>query len=45
MALVLGIMAAAGLLSMLVFAPNTAEPATTIQLIPIHQRSDNVEMR
>jgi hypothetical protein len=42
--LLLGIMAAAGLLSMLVFAPNTAEPAKKIQLIPIHQRRNNVEM-
>ena len=42
--LLLGIMAAAGLLSMLVFAPNTAEPAKTFQLIPIHQRRNNVEM-
>jgi len=43
--LLLGIMAAAGLLSMLVFAPNTAEPVKTFQLIPIHQRRNNVEMR
>jgi len=43
--LLVGIMAAAGLLSLLVFAPNASEPAKTFQLIPIHQRRNNVEMR